>query len=106
MPIEVLKEDEAAIDEHQSKSKTSKPSIKIVTEYAKSSRSSCKKCSEAIPVKSLRLGSICKERGHHVTRSFYVGDAAGRKNGHSDADIRFSEAIGLKFYLPEDFFAA
>ncbi|WVZ03769.1 hypothetical protein V8G54_024575 [Vigna mungo] len=37
--------------------------------------------------------------------SFYVGDAAGRKSDHSDADIKFAEAIGLKFYLPEDYFA-
>ncbi|KAI3843296.1 hypothetical protein MKX03_025527 [Papaver bracteatum] len=71
LPIEVLKEDEAAIDELQSKSKTSKPSAKIVAEYAKSSRSSCKKCSEAIPAKSLRLGSIRKERGHDVTRWYH-----------------------------------
>ncbi|KAI3900256.1 hypothetical protein MKW92_026919 [Papaver armeniacum] len=71
LPIEVLKEDEAALDELQSKSKTSKPSAKIVTEYAKSSRSSCKKCSEAIPAKSLRLGSISKERGHDVTRWYH-----------------------------------
>ncbi|XP_026379968.1 polynucleotide 3'-phosphatase ZDP isoform X1 [Papaver somniferum] len=71
LPIEVLKEDEAAIDELQSKSKTSKSSAKIVAEYAKSSRSSCKKCSEAIPAKSLRLGSISKERGHDVTRWYH-----------------------------------
>ncbi|RZC57361.1 hypothetical protein C5167_004671 [Papaver somniferum] len=43
-----------------------KASIKGVTEYAKSIRSSCKKCSEAIPAKSLRLGSDSKERGHNV----------------------------------------
>lgn len=40
-----------------------------------------------------------------MDKSFYVGDAAGRKNDHSDADIKFAEAIGLKFYLPEDFFS-
>ncbi|KAI3900255.1 hypothetical protein MKW92_026918 [Papaver armeniacum] len=68
---QVLKEDEAAIDEPQNKSKTSKPSAKIVTEYAKSGRSSCKKCSEAIPAKSLRLGSISKEQGHDVTRWYH-----------------------------------
>ncbi|KAI3830772.1 hypothetical protein MKX03_017069 [Papaver bracteatum] len=71
LPVEVLKEDEAALDELQSKSKTSKPPAKVVTEYAKSSRSSCKKCSEAIPAKSLRLGSISKERGHDVTRWYH-----------------------------------
>ncbi|XP_031121019.1 polynucleotide 3'-phosphatase ZDP isoform X1 [Ipomoea triloba] len=40
-----------------------------------------------------------------MDKSFYVGDAAGRKDDHSDADIKFAEAIGLKFYLPEDFFS-
>ncbi|KAI3901350.1 hypothetical protein MKW92_024665 [Papaver armeniacum] len=64
LPIEVLKEDEAALDELQeSKSKTSKPSIKILTEYAKSSHSSCKKCTEAIPANSLRVGSHSPEYG-------------------------------------------
>ncbi|XAR56464.1 3'(2'),5'-bisphosphate nucleotidase [Bertholletia excelsa] len=38
-------------------------------------------------------------------QSFYVGDAAGRDDDHSDADIKFAEAIGLKFYLPEEFFS-
>lgn len=36
--------------------------------------------------------------------SFYVGDAAGRPNDHSDADVKFAEAIGLKFYVPEEYF--
>ncbi|KAL3508769.1 hypothetical protein ACH5RR_028170 [Cinchona calisaya] len=39
-----------------------------------------------------------------MDHSFYVGDAAGRPNDHSDADIKFAEAIGLKFYVPEDYF--
>jgi bifunctional polynucleotide phosphatase/kinase len=39
-------------------------------------------------------------------QSFYVGDAAGRENDHSDADIKFAQAIGLKFYVPEDYFGA
>ncbi|XP_054814980.1 polynucleotide 3'-phosphatase ZDP isoform X2 [Prosopis cineraria] len=41
-----------------------------------------------------------------MDQSFYVGDAAGRKDDHSDADIKFAEAIGLKFYVPEEFFDA
>lgn len=41
-----------------------------------------------------------------MDKSFYVGDAAGRAEDHSDADIKFAEAIGLKFHLPEDIFAA
>ncbi|KAK4285874.1 hypothetical protein QN277_002508 [Acacia crassicarpa] len=39
-----------------------------------------------------------------MDQSFYVGDAAGRKDDHSDADIKFAEAIGLKFHVPEEFF--
>lgn len=41
-----------------------------------------------------------------VDQSFYVGDAAGRVNDHSDADIKFAQEIGLKFHVPEDFFGA
>ncbi|XP_019249487.1 PREDICTED: polynucleotide 3'-phosphatase ZDP isoform X2 [Nicotiana attenuata] len=39
-----------------------------------------------------------------MDKCFYVGDAAGRQGDHSDADIRFAQAIGLKFYVPEEFF--
>ncbi|KAI9083615.1 hypothetical protein K1719_034557 [Acacia pycnantha] len=39
-----------------------------------------------------------------MDQSFYVGDAAGRKDDHSDADIKFAETIGLKFHVPEEFF--
>ncbi|KAK4781980.1 hypothetical protein SAY86_016082 [Trapa natans] len=39
-----------------------------------------------------------------MDKSFYVGDAAGRENDHSDADIKFAQAIGLKFYVPEEYF--
>ncbi|PAN28633.1 hypothetical protein PAHAL_5G167800 [Panicum hallii] len=39
-----------------------------------------------------------------MDKSFYVGDAAGRENDHSDADIKFAEAIGLKFHVPEEYF--
>lgn len=38
------------------------------------------------------------------TRSFYVGDAAGRPGDHSDADLGFARAVGLEFLLPEDVF--
>ncbi|KAF8412171.1 hypothetical protein HHK36_000130 [Tetracentron sinense] len=41
-----------------------------------------------------------------IDQSFYVGDAAGRINDHSDADIKFAQAIGLKFYVPEEYFGA
>ncbi|KAK8453601.1 hypothetical protein SEVIR_5G312700v4 [Setaria viridis] len=39
-----------------------------------------------------------------MDKSFYVGDAAGRENDHSDADIEFAKAIGLKFHVPEEYF--
>ncbi|WOK95729.1 polynucleotide 3'-phosphatase ZDP isoform X2 [Canna indica] len=41
-----------------------------------------------------------------MDQSFYVGDAAGRINDHSDADIGFAKAVGLKFHLPEELFDA
>lgn len=41
-----------------------------------------------------------------LDQSFYVGDAAGRINDHSDADLEFAKAIGLKFFVPEDYFGA
>uniref|UniRef100_A0A0D9V5D8 PARP-type domain-containing protein n=1 Tax=Leersia perrieri TaxID=77586 RepID=A0A0D9V5D8_9ORYZ len=40
-----------------------------------------------------------------MDKSFYVGDAAGRETDHSDADKEFAKAIGLKFHVPEDYFA-
>lgn len=45
-----------------------------------------------------------KNRNVDYTKSFYVGDAAGRKNDFSDSDKKFAENIGISFYLPEDFF--
>ena len=68
-----------------------------------------------------------------IIRSFCVGDAAGRKGDHSDADIKFAQvfvtnisaileiicvtvliesyflwlqANGLKFFTPEEYFIA
>ncbi|KAM5584445.1 hypothetical protein ABKV19_004027 [Rosa sericea] len=56
---------------------------------------------------SLNLGADFRFLGlRRASRSFYVGDAAGRSNDHSDADLKFAEANGLKFYVPEDFFEA
>ncbi|CAN0826116.1 Polynucleotide 3'-phosphatase ZDP [Linum grandiflorum] len=40
-----------------------------------------------------------------MEQSFYVGDAAGRNDDHSDADIKFAQAVGLKFHVPEEFFS-
>ncbi|XP_078431210.1 phosphoesterase isoform X2 [Wolffia australiana] len=41
-----------------------------------------------------------------MEKSFYVGDAAGRKDDHSDADIKFAKAVGLRFFVPEEYFEA
>ena len=44
------------------------------------------------------------EYGINDKSSFYVGDAAGRPQDHSDSDLKFAENIGLKFEVPEDIF--
>lgn len=36
--------------------------------------------------------------------SFYVGDAAGRPQDFARTDLEFAEAIGIKFYTPEEIF--
>ena len=41
-----------------------------------------------------------------VAASFFVGDAAGRAGDHSDCDLAFARALQLRFYLPEEAFAA
>lgn len=45
-----------------------------------------------------------KNRNVDIQKSFYVGDAAGRKNDFSDSDKKFAENIGISFHLPDDFF--
>ena len=40
----------------------------------------------------------------NIPDSIYVGDAAGREGDHSAVDINFAKAIGIKFYVPEDYF--
>ncbi|OVA01879.1 zinc finger protein [Macleaya cordata] len=64
--LKVCKEDEAARDEHkESKSKK----LKIVAEYAKSNRSSCKKCTKTISANTLRLGLVSRDsRGFDMTK--------------------------------------
>lgn len=39
-----------------------------------------------------------------LTKSFFVGDAAGRDGDHSQCDSQFAQRIGLAFHLPETFF--
>lgn len=46
-----------------------------------------------------------KDRTVDMANSVFVGDAAGRRTDFSDADKAFAKAVGVKFYLPEEFFA-
>jgi len=39
-----------------------------------------------------------------LNKSFMCGDALGRPNDHSDCDLKFAEAIGIKCFSPEEFF--
>lgn len=49
-------------------------STKILAEYAKSNRSSCKKCSNTIAVRALRLGLVSRDaRGFDVTKWHHLG---------------------------------
>lgn len=44
--------------------------------------------------------------GVDLGASFFVGDAAGRPQDHSDCDQAFAAAAGLRFYLPQQFMEA
>lgn len=49
-------------------------SSKFISEYAKSSRSACKKCSQTIAAKELRLGLVTRNfRGFDMTQWHHVG---------------------------------
>ncbi|CAE5967324.1 unnamed protein product [Arabidopsis arenosa] len=49
-------------------------SSKVISEYAKSSRSTCKKCSQTIAAKELRLGLVTRNfRGFDMTQWHHVG---------------------------------
>lgn len=51
----------------------SSSSSKIIAEYAKSNRSSCKKCSTQIDNKSLRLGTVSRDpRGFDSTKWYHL----------------------------------
>ena len=39
-----------------------------------------------------------------LAQCYYVGDAAGRPNDHSDSDKGFAAAAGIDFFTPEEFF--
>lgn len=54
--------------------KGSSASSKVIAEYAKSSRSSCKKCSKTIAAKELRLGLVTRDsRGFDMTKWHHLG---------------------------------
>ena len=39
-----------------------------------------------------------------LEKSFYVGDAAGRRADFDDCDMKFARSIGVRFETPEAFF--
>ena len=54
---------------------------------------------------SLMLKCLCENYFKvEMSHSFYVGDAAGRSNDHSDTDRTFAMNSGLSFYTPEMYF--
>ncbi|KAE8681111.1 Polynucleotide 3'-phosphatase ZDP [Hibiscus syriacus] len=54
-------------------------STKIVAEYAKSGRSSCKKCGNAITAQALRLGLVSRDaRGFDMTKWHHLDCFAGK----------------------------
>ena len=54
--------------------KGSSASSKVIAEYAKSSRSSCKSCSQTISAKELRLGLVTRDsRGFDMTKWHHLG---------------------------------
>nr|GEX00658.1 HAD-like domain-containing protein [Tanacetum cinerariifolium] len=70
--LKKLKTDE---DEEAGQGKTKATDEKVMAEYAKSGRSSCKKCSEKIESKSLRLGSSSWDpRGFENTKWYHSSD--------------------------------
>ncbi|KAG8909777.1 hypothetical protein FRC00_009469 [Tulasnella sp. 408] len=40
----------------------------------------------------------------YLTKSFYVGDAAGRDGDHNITDRLYAQNVGIPFYTPEEFF--
>ena len=40
----------------------------------------------------------------NYVEAWFVGDAAGRPQDHSDFDLKFAQGVGIKFYTPEEIF--
>jgi DNA 3'-phosphatase len=55
-------------------------------------------------MRSLSVGDSASAVQLDMEHSFYVGDAAGRKLDHSDADKCFAEKVGVTFYTETDYF--
>eukprot|EP00123_Amoebidium_parasiticum_P006916 comp17744_c0_seq1/m.17726 comp17744_c0_seq1/g.17726 ORF comp17744_c0_seq1/g.17726 comp17744_c0_seq1/m.17726 type:complete len:236 (-) comp17744_c0_seq1:688-1395(-) len=50
------------------------------------------------------MTSHCCDGDIDMASSFFVGDAAGGPKDHSDSDRRFAEAVGVKFFTPQEYF--
>lgn len=100
-------------------SKSSSSSSKIVAEYAKSGRSSCKQCSKAIAASALRLGLVSRGSGgfdmtkwHHLQCFPLESESAGSPEsikGFSALKVpRFSTAsifsLVCRYNLHDHFF--
>lgn len=44
------------------------PATKLVVEYAKSGKASCKHCGERIDIRAVRLGAVVKTTGYEIIR--------------------------------------
>ncbi|KAE8258744.1 hypothetical protein A4X13_0g1478 [Tilletia indica] len=61
------------------------------------------KAPEGAPLPSVRIVDI-EQQYFEAGESFYVGDAAGRPNDHSDVDRKWASNVGVKFFTPEQYF--
>jgi bifunctional polynucleotide phosphatase/kinase len=50
------------------------------------------------------VGTALSETAVDIGGSYFVGDAAGRSQDHTDADRHFSMNVGIGFYTPEEYF--
>lgn len=90
----------------------SSASVKIVAEYAKSGRSSCKKCSKSIASSSLRLGLVSKDpRGFDMTKWHHFNcfpftdsnpiSSAEAITGFSSLKVKHFQFFGRELCFPE-----
>nr|GEU44077.1 HAD-like domain-containing protein [Tanacetum cinerariifolium] len=91
-------------DEEAGQEKKNATTVKIIVEYAKSESSSCKKCSEKIKSKSIRLGlSSWDPRGFETTKWHHIdcffpldGDLALAESIEGFSDLKGSDQEKLK----------